>query len=251
MGRLDGKVVLISGGARGQGALEAELFVAEGARVVFGDVLDDEGQSVERRITESGGEAVYVHLDVTSDADWDEAVATAEGRFGRLDVLVNNAGIANNEKIEDTSEELWERIMLVNVKGVFLGTRKALPALRRAGGGSIINVSSIAGILGRPLTGGAYSASKGAVRTFTKTTAIQHASESIRCNSIHPGPVDTPMLAGIADDPVEMRQRTDEVPLGRLGVSRDIAYGALYLASDESAWITGIELVIDGGITAK
>lgn len=251
MGRLDGKVVLISGGARGQGALEAELFVAEGARVVFGDVLDDEGQSVERRITESGGEAVYVHLDVTSDADWDDAVATAEGRFGRLDVLVNNAGIANNEKIEDTSEELWERIMLVNVKGVFLGTRKALPALRRAGGGSIINVSSIAGILGRPLTGGAYSASKGAVRTFTKTTAIQHASENIRCNSIHPGPVDTPMLAGIADDPVEMRQRTDEVPLGRLGVSRDIAYGALYLASDEAAWITGIELVIDGGITAK
>ena len=251
MGRLDGKVVLISGGARGQGALEAELFVAEGARVVFGDVLDDEGQSVERRIAESGGEAVYVHLDVTSDADWDDAVATAEGRFGRLDVLVNNAGIANNEKIEDTSEELWERIMLVNVKGVFLGTRKALPALRRAGGGSIINVSSIAGILGRPLTGGAYSASKGAVRTFTKTTAIQHASENIRCNSIHPGPVDTPMLAGIADDPVEMRQRTDEVPLGRLGVSRDIAYGALYLASDEAAWITGIELVIDGGITAK
>ena len=251
MGRLDGKVVLISGGARGQGALEAELFVAEGARVVFGDVLDDEGQSVERRIAESGGEAVYVHLDVTSDGDWDEAVATAEGRFGRLDVLVNNAGIANNEKIEDTSEELWERIMLVNVKGVFLGTRKALPALRRAGGGSIINVSSIAGILGRPLTGGAYSASKGAVRTFTKTTAIQHASENIRCNSIHPGPVDTPMLAGIADDPVEMRQRTDEVPLGRLGVSRDIAYGALYLASDEAAWITGIELVIDGGITAK
>ena len=251
MGRLDGKVVLISGGARGQGALEAELFVAEGAKVVFGDVLDDEGQSVERRIAESGGEAVYVHLDVTSDGDWEDAVATAEGRFGRLDVLVNNAGIANDEKIEDTSEELWERIMRVNVKGVFLGTRTALPALRRAGGGSIINVSSIAGILGRPLTGGAYSASKGAVRTFTKTTAIQHATENIRCNSIHPGPVDTPMLANISDNPEVLRQRTDEVPLGRLGVSRDIAYGALYLASDEAAWITGIELIIDGGITAK
>ena len=251
MGRLDGKVVLISGGARGQGALEAELFVAEGAKVVFGDVLDDEGQSVERRIAESGGEAVYVHLDVTSDGDWEDAVAAAEGRFGRLDVLVNNAGIANDEKIEDTSEELWERIMRVNVKGVFLGTRTALPALRRAGGGSIINVSSIAGILGRPLTGGAYSASKGAVRTFTKTTAIQHATENIRCNSIHPGPVDTPMLANISDNPEVLRQRTDEVPLGRLGVSRDIAYGALYLASDEAAWITGIELIIDGGITAK
>ena len=251
MGRLDGKVALISGGARGQGALEAELFAAEGASVVFGDVLDDEGRSVERRITEAGGEAVYVHLDVTSDDDWTAAVDTAEARFGKLDVLVNNAGIANDEKIEETSEELWERIMLVNAKGVFLGTRKALPAMRRAGGGSIINVSSIAGILGRALTGSAYSASKGAVRTFTKTTAIQHAAERIRCNSIHPGPVDTPMLAGISDNPDVLAQRTEEVPLGRLGHSRDIAYGALYLASDESVWITGIELIIDGGITAK
>ena len=251
MGRLDGKVVLISGGARGQGALEAELFAAEGARVVFGDLLDDEGQVVERRITESGGEAVYVHLDVTSDADWEEPVHTAEGWFDKLDVLVNNAGIANADLIEDTSEELWDRIMQVNTKGVFLGTRKALPAMRRAGGGSIINVSSIAGILGRALTGGAYSASKGAVRTFTKTTAIQHAAEKIRCNSIHPGPVDTPMLSGISDNPAILSQRTEEVPLGRLGQSEDIAYGALYLASDESAWITGIELIIDGGITAK
>ena len=187
MGRLDDKVVLISGGARGQGALEAELFVAEGARVVLATSWTTRDSRWSGGSPEAAAEAVYVHLDVTSDADWDEAVATAEGRFGRLDVLVNNAGIANNEKIEDTSEELWERIMLVNVKGVFLGTRKALPALRRAGGGSIINVSSIAGILGRPLTGGAYSASKGAVRTFTKTTAIQHAAENIRCNSIHPG----------------------------------------------------------------
>ena len=251
MGRLDGKVALISGGARGQGALEAELFAAEGASVVFGDVLDAEGQSVERRITEAGGEAVYVHLDVTSDDDWVAAVDTAEARFGKLDVLVNNAGIANDEKIEETSEELWERIMQVNAKGVFLGTRKALPAMRRTGGGSIINVSSIAGILGRALTGSAYSASKGAVRTFTKTTAIQHAPERIRCNSIHPGPVDTPMLAGISDNPDVLAARTEEVPLGRLGHSRDIAYGALYLASDESAWITGIELIIDGGITAK
>jgi cyclopentanol dehydrogenase len=251
MGRLDGKVILISGGARGQGALETELFIAEGAKVVFGDILDDEGRSVEQRITESGGEAVYTHLDVTRDSDWEEAVHVAVGRFGKLDVLVNNAGIANADSIEDTSEELWDRIMQVNTKGVFLGTRKVLPAMRRAGGGSIINVSSIAGILGRPLTGSAYSASKGAVRTFTKTTAIQHASEGIRCNSIHPGPVDTPMLAGISDNPTVLAQRTDEVPLGRLGHSRDIAYGALYLASDESAWITGIELIIDGGITAK
>ena len=252
MGRLDGKVVLISGGARGQGALEAELFVAEGARVVFGDVLDDEGQSVERRIAESGGEAVYVHLDVTSDADWDEAVATAEGRFGRLDVLVNNAGIANNEKIEDTSEELWERIMLVNVKGVFLGypegAARPAPGRRRLDHQRVVH---------RRYPGAA--ADRRRLQRLQGCGAHVHQDdghparlgEHIRCNSIHPGPVDTPMLAGIADDPVEMRQRTDEVPLGRLGVSRDIAYGALYLASDEAVWITGIELVIDGGITAK
>ena len=142
-------------------------------------------------------------------------------------------------------------MLAVNAKGVFLGTRKALPAMRHAGGGSIINVSSIVGILGRRLAGGAYSASKGAVRTFTKTTAIQHAAEGIRCNSIHPGPVDTPMLSAATDHRETLRQRTAEVPLGRLGTSQDIAYGALYLASNESAWITGIELIIDGGITAQ
>ena len=251
MGRLDGKVALISGGARGQGALEAELFAAEGASVVFGDVLDDEGRQVERRITEAGGAAVYLHLDVTSDDDWAQAVELTESRYGKLDVLVNNAGIARGGGIEETSEELWDQVLAVNTKGVFLGTRKALPAMRRAGGGSIINVSSIAGILGRRLAGSAYSASKGAVRTFTKSTAIQHASEGIRCNSIHPGPVDTPMLAGATDNPEILAVRTNEVPLGRLGTSQDVAYGALYLASDESAWITGIELVIDGGITAQ
>ena len=170
------------------------------------------GADMERRITEAGGEAVYVHLDVTSDEDWAAAVDTAVARFGKLDVLVNNAGIANDEKIEETSEELWERIMLVNAKGVFLGTRKALPAMRRAGGGSIINVSSIAGIPGRALTGSAYSASKGAVRTFTKTTAIQHASERMRCNSIHPGLVDTPMLAGISNNLDVLAARIEEVP---------------------------------------
>ena len=250
MGRLEGKVAIITGGARGQGALEAELFAKEGAKVVICDILDQEGKDVEAKVLATDGDAVYSHLDVTRDDDWQEAVDLAESRYGKLDVLVNNAGIARGASIEETSEELWDEVLAVNTKGVFLGTRRAIPAMRRAGGGSIINVSSIAGILGRKLAPAVYSASKGAVRVFTKSTAIQHAHERIRCNSIHPGPIDTPMLAGITANPAMLRERTDEVPLGRLGSSEDVAFGVLYLASDESSWITGIELIIDGGITA-
>ena len=175
MARLEGKVAIITGGARGQGALEAELFAKEGAKVVICDVLDQEGKD-----------------------------------------LVNNAGITRGAlSIEETSEEGWDEVLAVNAKGVFLGTRRAIPAMRRAGGGSIINISSIAGILGRKLAPAAYSASKGAVRVFTKSTAIQHAEDRIRCNSIHPGPIDTPMLAGITSNPAMLQERTDEVPLGR------------------------------------
>lgn len=249
--RLEGKVALVSGGANGMGAEECRLFAREGARVAIGDIREEDGRRVEAEIAEAGGEAMFVNLNVADENSWIAAVEQIVGRFGKLDVLVNNAGIARGGGIEETSEELWDQVLAVNTKGVFLGTRKALPAMRRAGGGSIINVSSIAGILGRRLAGSAYSASKGAVRTFTKSTAIQHAYEGIRCNSIHPGPVDTPMLAGATDNPEILAVRTNEVPLGRLGTSQDVAYGALYLASDESAWITGIELVIDGGITAQ
>ena len=196
MGRLDGKVVLISGGARGQGALEAELFVAEGARVVFGDVLDDEGQAVERRIAESGGEAIYVHLDVTSDADWEEAVHTAEGRFGRLDVLVNNAGIANDEKIEDTSEELWDRIMQVTSRGSW---HRASAALHLAAGPwrPIIKCPQIAGILGRPLTGTPTARQR--ARTQSQTTAIQSLGEQPVQPFTRPGG-NAHLLAGISDN---------------------------------------------------
>src|SRR5215510_9318729 len=191
MGRLDGKVALISGGARGQGAAEAKLCAREGAKVVLGDVLDAQGQQVEADIRASGGAATYVHLEVTREADWREAVEMAVHSYGKLDVLVNNAGIVIRKGIEDTSEEDWERIMAVNAKGVFLGTKHAIPAMRRAGGGSIVNISSISGLvaIGPP----AYIASKGAVRLFTKITAIQHARDHIRCNSVHPGGVDTPM----------------------------------------------------------
>ena len=250
MGRLDGKVAIITGAARGQGALEVELFTKEGAKVIICDILDQEGRDVEIKVRASGGDAMYSHLDVTRDDDWKRAVDLAESRYGKLDILVNNAGIARGGSIEETSEELWDEVMAVNAKGVFLGTRRAIPAMRRAGGGSIINVSSIAGILGRKLAPAVYSASKGAVRVFSKSTAIQHAGDKIRCNSIHPGPIDTPMLAGITSNPGMLQERRDEVPLGRLGHSEDVAYGVLYLASDESSWITGIELIIDGGITA-
>lgn len=251
MARLSGKVALISGGARGQGAVEARLFVQEGARVVFGDILDDEGRRVEVDLRASGGEATYVHLDVTNERHWQDAVALAESTYGKLDVLVNNAGISIPGGIEEYSEDDWERIMAVNMKGVFLGTKHALPAMRRAGGGSIINISSGAGIAPAPGTSAAYAATKGGVRLFTKATAVQHARDNIRCNSVHPGPIDTPMIRGAHRDAQWAETLLGRVPLGRLGTSEDIAYGVLYLASDESSFVTGSELVIDGGRTAQ
>ncbi len=251
MGRLDGKVALISGGARGQGAAEAKLCAREGAKVVFGDVLDEQGKQVEAEIRASGGEATYVHLDVTREADWREAVETAVHSYGKLDVLVNNAGIVIRKGIEDTSEEDWDRIMAVNAKGVFLGTKHAIPAMRRAGGGSIVNISSTAGLVGSPYGSAAYTASKGAVRLFTKVTAMQHAQDKIRCNSVHPGPIDTPMLQESLAEPTRREDFLQRPPLGRIGTPEDIAYGVLYLASDESSFVTGSELVIDGGRTAQ
>src|SRR5688572_16789631 len=173
MGRLDGKVALISGGARGQGATEAKLFVREGARVVFGDILDSAGKQVEAELRASGGEATYVHLDVTNEDSWRAAVDTAVRTYGKLNVLVNNAGIYIRKRIEETTEDDLDQILAVNVKGVFLGTKLALPAMRRAGGGSIINISSVAGLVGNPHGSPMYTATKGAVRLFTKATAMQ------------------------------------------------------------------------------
>ncbi|MGH8068169.1 MAG: glucose 1-dehydrogenase [Candidatus Entotheonellia bacterium] len=251
MGRLDGKVALISGGARGQGATEARLFVREGAKVVFGDVLDADGQKVEADIRTSGGEATYVHLDVTSESDWRAAVETALRQYGQLHVLVNNAGIIIRKGIEETSVEDWDRTQAINVKGVFLGTKYAIPAMRQAGGGSIINISSVAGLVGSTYGSPSYIASKGAVRLFTKATAIQHAKDHIRCNSIHPGPIETPMIQATLDDQAFLQERLRRIPLGRIGKVEDVAYGVLYLASDESSYVTGSELVIDGGSTAQ
>ena len=251
MSRLAGKVALISGGARGQGAVEARMFVGEGAAVVLGDVLDDEGKKVEAEIRAQGGRATYVHLNVTSEADWRAAVATAVQTYGKLDVLVNNAGILFRAKIEETTEADWDRIMAVNVKGVFLGTKCAIPAMRAAGGGSIINISSTAGLVGSPGGTAAYTATKGAVRLFTKSTAIQHARDKIRCNSVHPGPIATDMIKDTLENKAAWEARLRRLPMGRVGTPEEVAYGVLYLASDESSYVTGSELVIDGGTTAE
>jgi len=248
--RLDNKVALISGGARGMGAVEAKMFVQEGAKVVIGDVLDEDGKQTEIEINEAGGECVFVHLDVTDETAWQDAVAAAVDRFGKLDILVNNAGIARINNVEDTTSDEWDLVMDINAKGVFLGTKAAIPEIRKAGGGSIVNISSIAGLTGGRTS--SYAASKGAVRLLTKSSAIQYAGEGIRCNSVHPGVIETPMTTPVMLNTQEGRDlNASRHPLGRVGQPEDIAYGVLFLASDESSFMTGSELVIDGGLTAQ
>ncbi len=259
--RLEGKVAIISGGARGQGAAEARMFAREGAAVVIGDILDEEGLKLEAEIRELGGRATYLHLDVTEPEQWESAVTSAVSEYGKLDVLVNNAGIAGNEtgeptaaKIDGTDAALWDRIMDVNSKGVFLGTRASIPAMRAAGGGSIINISSVAGIVAIGPGNGrsaAYAASKGSVRLLTKSTAVQYGAEGIRCNSVHPGYIETAMTQMWLSQPGGREQGAAMSPLHRIGTVDDIANGVLFLASDESSFMTGSELVIDGGFTAQ
>ena len=247
--RLQGKVALISGAARGMGAVEARMFAAEGAAVILADLLDERGQAVAEEITESGGQAAYVHLDVIDEAAWQGAVQTATDEFGKLDVLVNNAGIVRTEQVVETTDRIWEDVMSVNARGVFLGAKAVIPAMRAAGGGSIVNISSIAGLVGTNLSA-AYHASKGAVRIFTKAAAIQYAPFNIRVNSVHPGMIATDMVdtPGVGD---VFDQRVAATPMRRIGRPEEIAYGVLYLASDESSFVTGSELVIDGGRTAQ
>ena len=248
--RLEGKVALISGGARGQGATEGQLFVDEGAKVVLADILDIEGEAAAAQIREGGGDASYIHLDVTSEDDWRSAIEFTLQTYGRLDILINNAAIYKRTPIVDTDVEEWRQIMEVNSTGVFLGTKHAIPAMRRTGSGSIINISSTAGLVGGG-RGSAYGASKGSVRLFTKYTAIQHATENIRANSIHPGAIDTEMIADNISTPEGRAESEARAPLRRIGTVMDVAYGALFLASDESSYMTGAELVIDGGVTAR
>jgi NAD(P)-dependent dehydrogenase (short-subunit alcohol dehydrogenase family) len=246
--RLKGKVALISGGARGQGAVEGKLFAREGAKVVLGDILETEGLHTVEEIRAEGGDVVFVKLDVTNEDDWNRAVDAAVSTYGKLDILVNNAGILQMEGVEALTQAVWDRVMAVNSTGVWLGMKATLPAMRQAGGGSIVNISSISGLIGTGMQT-AYQASKGAVRIMTKTAAMEYAKEGIRVNSVHPGPIDTPMTTGLDRELWQMF--LNGVPLKRAGTSEDIAYGVLYLASDESSFVTGSELIIDGGYTAQ
>jgi len=249
--RLEGKVAIISGGARGMGAAEAKLFAREGAKVIICDVLEDEGRQTEAEINEVGGDAVFVKLDVTSQDEWENAVNTAIERFGKLDILVNNAGIIVQSTIEDMTVELWDKVMDVNAKGVFLGTKTAIPHMKEAGGGSIVNISSISGIVGQDNVNAGYNASKGAVRIFTKAAAVQYAKENIRVNSIHPGPIATPMTAEGRADPERVALTAERTPLGRYGEPEEVANAVLFLASNEASYVTGSEIVVDGGYTAQ
>ena len=250
--RLEGKVAFITGGARGLGAAEARLFAREGAGVVIADVLEADGKKVEAEISEAGGEALFLRLDVTREEEWRRAVAVAVERFGKLNVVVNNAGISGGRvNLEVEEEAHWDQVMDINAKGVFLGMKHTIPQLRKTGGGSIVNISSIAGILGSWQPNAAYGASKAAVRILTKNAALAYAKDGIRVNSIHPGPIRTPMTDELFSDPKVREARAHRVPLSRVGVPDDIAYGVLFLASDESSYVTGSELVIDGGVTAQ
>ena len=261
--RLTGKVAIITGGASGIGAETARVFARHGAKVLLTDANAALGKSVAEEITSKGGTAHFIEQDVASEARWPEIVAEAEKRYGRVDILCNIAGISGRDprqniqtglvgggRVLDQSLETWNKVMEINVTSIFLGTKAVIPAMQRVGGGSIINISSICGIVGSHANG-AYPASKGAVRIFSKATALQYATDKIRVNSVHPGFVDTPMTKPGHSNPEVAQHRRAATPLGRFGTPADIAGGCLYLASDDAAWVTGSELVIDGGMTAN
>ena len=247
--RLKGKVAIITGAAGSMGAEEARLFAREGAKVVIADVFDDDGRLVEAEIAEAGGEATYVHADVTSDEDWQRLTAETVARYDRLDILVNNAGISGDSpEIDKLDSDEWNRIMDVNATGVFLGTKYAIEQMVQTGGGSIVNISSIAGIVGGDGDHPAYHASKGAVRIFTKAMAVQYGPQGIRVNSVHPGFM--PPMRTSTPNPAAGEDLVHQTPLRRTGKTIEVAYGVLFLASDEASFVTGTELVIDGGFIA-
>ncbi len=261
--RLQGKVAIVTGGASGIGAETARAFAVQGASVMICDGNAALGKAVVEEISKAGGTSQFATLDVRSESQWAEVVAATEKAYGKVDILVNCAGISGRDpkmniqtsqtagpRLAEQSLESWNLVMDINATGVFLGTRTVIAPMQRAGGGSIINISSICGIVGS-FANAAYHASKGAVRIFSKAAAIQYAPDKIRVNSVHPGFVDTPMTNPGHSNPDVAKTRLQATPLGRFGTPRDIAMGCLYLASDEAAWVTGSELVIDGGMTAN
>jgi NAD(P)-dependent dehydrogenase (short-subunit alcohol dehydrogenase family) len=248
--RLTGKVAVITGGANGMGKSEATIFAREGARVVVADLLEADGQKVVAEIKAAGGEARFVKLDVTSEADWKDAVATTQTAFGQLNVLVNNAGISGSYDPDTMSTAAWDTIMNVNAKGVFLGMKYAIPAMQRAGGGAIVNISSISGFVGQNGIHMAYNASKGAVRIATKAAAVQYAKDGIRVNSVHPGMMPPMKTSKMSADPTWRAKMINPIPMKREGRVEEVAHAVLFLASDEASYITGTELVVDGGLLA-
>jgi len=248
--RLENKVALITGAASGMGASMARIFAREGAKVVVADMLDNEGKKIAAEITQANGAAMYQHLEVTSEAEWQAAIAATLAAYGKLDILVNDAGISGSavEDLFDTAA--WERIMGINATGTFLGMKHTIPAMRQAGGGSIVNISSISGVTGQRGIHVAYNASKGAVRTLTKAAAVQHGRHNIRINSVHPGLMPPMRTSGRTADPAVRAKMLEGVPLGRAGRVEEVANAVLFLASDDASYITGAELYVDGGFLA-
>jgi NAD(P)-dependent dehydrogenase (short-subunit alcohol dehydrogenase family) len=250
--RLQGKVALITGGASGMGKVASNLFAAEGAKVVLTDVADGPGEATAAEIRSAGGEALYVHADVSREADAEAMIAAAVNAFGGLHVLYNNAGVMPNEdgSVHTNTEATWDLVLGINVKGVAFGCKYGIPAMIDSGGGSIINVASFVAWMGAATSQTSYTASKGAVLAMTREIAVEYARKGIRCNALCPGPIDTPLLAELLSDPGRRQRRLVHIPMGRLGRAEELAKAALFLASDDASFMTGASLIVDGGITA-
>jgi NAD(P)-dependent dehydrogenase (short-subunit alcohol dehydrogenase family) len=248
--RLQDKVTIISGAASGMGAATARRFAKEGAKVIVADMLEEDGRTVASDVTRANGAAEFMRLDVTNEADWQSVVAATVAKFGRLDILVNNAGISGSAVTDMLDTDAWDRLMQVNARGVFLGTKYAVLEMKKTGGGSIVNLSSISGNTGQTMTHMGYNASKGAVRTLTKSTAVQFGRDGIRCNSVHPGLMPPMRTSGATADPAVRAKMLQGVPLRRAGEVDEVANAILFLASDEASYITGAELYVDGGYLA-